>query len=469
MSDAIHDLGLVEVSQRIRHRAVTSEAVTVALLERIARLDPSLHAFVQVLPDSAVAAAREADREIGAGQWRGPLHGVPLGIKDLLHVRDVPTTAGMPLLRGLRAPADAEVVRKLREAGAVLLGKLHMSEGGTAEHHPHFPRPANPWSAAHHPGFSSSGSAIAAAAGLCFGAIGTDTAGSICVPSAANGVCGIKPTRGRVSRRGVVPVAASLDTVGPMARSVADAAAILQVIAGYDPQEPTSLTAPVPDYCADISRGVRGLVLGFDRRLATDGVIPEVAAGIGHAVDVFQRLGVEVREITLPDLDAISDAIRPLLVMEIAAAHAAHFPRYAAQYGAGLRSMLEKARYPPLQVAGAYQAQKRCGGELRAALAAADFVILPALSALIPTWDEFEALNRHRASLGRRLLRFTTPFNVAGLPTLTLPCAWTDSNLPVGMQLAAGALGESILCRAGAAFQQVTGFHRRRPTLGITG
>ena len=468
MSDAIHDLSLLDVSQRIRHRAVSAEAVTMALLERIARLEPSLHAFVQVLPDTAIAAAREADREIGAGVWRGPLHGVPLGIKDLLHVRDVPTTAGMPLLRGAQASADAEVIRKLREAGAVLLGKLHMSEGGTAEHHPHFPRPANPWSAAHHPGFSSSGSAIAAAAGLCFGAIGTDTAGSICVPCAANGVCGIKPTRGRVSRRGVIPVAASLDTVGPIARSVADAAAILQVIAGHDPQEPTSLTAAVPDYCADISRGVRGLVLGFDRRL-TDEVTPEVAAGIEQAVDVFQRLGVEVREVTLPDLDAISDAIRPMLVMEIAAAHAAHFPQHAEQYGAGLRSMLEKARYQPLQVAEACESRDRYGGELRTALAAADFVILPALSAVIPTWDEFEALNRHRASLGRRLLRFTTPFNVAGLPSLTLPCAWTDAGLPVGMQLAAAALGESTLCRAGAAFQQVTGFHGRRPVLGITG
>jgi amidase len=469
MSDAIHDLSLRDVSQRIRHREVTSEAVTVALLERISRLDPLLHAFVQVLPDTAVAAARGADREISAGRWRGPLHGVPLGIKDLLDVRDVPTTAGMPLLSGSRASADAEAVSRLREAGAVLLGKLHMSEGGTAEHHPQLPRPTNPWSAAHHPGFSSSGSAIAAAAGLCFGAIGTDTAGSICVPSTANGVCGIKPTWGRVSRRGVLPVAASLDTVGPIARSVADAAAILQVIAGFDAQEPTSLTAAVPDYCADIALGVRGLVLGVDRRLVTEDLTAEVAAGIERAVDVFQRLGVEVRELRLPDLDAISEAIRPVLVMEIAAAHAAHFPQHAQEYGAGLRSMLEKARYTQLQVAEAHESRNRCGSELRAALAAADFVVVPALSAVIPTWDEFEALSRHRASLGRRLFRFTTPFNVAGLPTVSLPCAWTDAGLPVGMQLAAPALGESILCRAGAAFQQVTGFHRRRPALDVTG
>ena len=465
MSDAIHDLSLLDVSQRIRRRQVTSEAVTTTLLERIAHLEPSLHAFLQVLPETAVAAAREADRELSAGLWRGPLHGVPLGIKDLLHMQDVATTAGMPLLRGVLAPADAEVVRKLRQAGAVLLGKLHMSEGGTAEHHPLFPRPTNPWSAVHHPGLSSSGAAIAAAAGLCFGTIGTDTGGSICVPCAANGVCGIKPTWGRVSRSGIVAVAASLDTVGPIARSVADAAAILQVIAGHDPEDPTSLTAAVPDYSADISRGVRGLVMGIDRRRASDEVAPEVAAGIERAADVFRRLGVDVREVTLPDLDAIGDAIRPMLVMELAAAHAAHFPRYAAQYGAGLRSMLEKARYAPLQVVEATQARARCSGELRAALAAADFVILPALSALIPTWDEFEALNRHRATLGRRLFRFTTPFNVAGLPTLTLPCAWTETGLPIGLQLAAGPLEESTLCRAGAAFQQVTGFHRRRPSL----
>jgi len=465
MNDDLHYLSLQEVAQRIRRRQASSEEVTQALLERITQLDRTLHSFLMVLPEAALAEARLADREIEAGRWRGPLHGVPLGIKDLLCMQGLPTTAGMPLLRDFRPAEDAAVVQRLRRAGAVLIGKLHLTEGATYEHHASFPRPVNPWSAAHHPGLSSSGAAIATAAGLCYGAIGSDTGGSIRVPCAANGVSGIKPTWGRVSRSGLLPLAESLDTVGSIARSVADAAAILQGIAGHDPDDPTSLADPVADYVTDSSAGARGLVMGIDWQLARDEVGAEVSAALENAVQVFGRLGVEVREVTLPDFDAIAEALRPMLLMEMAAAHARHFPQHAQQYGPGLRGMLEKARYGALEVVRSYQAKARFSGQLTAVLREIDFLMLPVMAEVTPTWEEFEVLTRHRASLSHRLFRFTTPLNAAGVPALSLPCGWTKSGLPLGMQLAARPLGESLLCRAGAAFQQAADFHLRRPPL----
>lgn len=464
-SDELHYLSLLAISARIRRRQVTSEEVTRGLLERITRVDQALHSFITVLPEPALAEARRADAEIDAGGWRGPLHGVPLGIKDLLCMQGVPTTAGMPLLRDFRPAEDAEVVKRLRGAGAVLLGKLHMTEGATYEHHALFPRPVNPWSAAHHPGLSSSGAATAVAAGLCYGAVASDTSGSIRVPCAANSVTGIKPTWGRVSRAGLLPLAESLDTVGLIARSAEDAAALLQVIAGHDPADPTSLPDPVADYAAAGTAGAGGMVMGVDWRLAQDEVGAEVSAALQSAVQIFHRLGVEVREVTLPDFDAIADAIRPMLLMEMAAAHARYFPEHAQQYGPGLRGMLERARYGGLEVVRSYQARGRFSGQLHAALAGCDFILLPALADVIPTWEEFDVLTRHRASLSHRLFRFTTPFSAAGVPTLSLPCGWSAGGIPLGVQLAARCLGEPLLCSAGAAFQQASDFHLRRPPL----
>ena len=461
--DGLHYLSLVEISERIRRRQLTSQEVTQALLDRIGRLDQTLHSFITVLPDAALADAGCADRELAAGNWRGPLHGVPLGVKDVLCTQGVPTTAGMPLLREFRPAEDAEVIKRLRRAGAVLLGKLHMSEGATYEHHSLFPRPVNPWSAAHHPGLSSSGAAIAVAAGLCYGAIASDTAGSIRVPCAANGVSGIKPTWGRVSRAGLLPLAESLDTVGTIARSAADAAALLQVIAGHDPGDPTSLAAAVPDYLAEGTAGAGGMVMGVDWRLARDEVGTEVFAAFERAVQVFSRIGVEVREVTLPDFDALAESIRPLLLMEMAAAHARYFPQHAEAYGPGLRGMLQRAGYGGLEVVRSYQARERFSGQLHTLLARYDYILLPALAEVIPTWDEFEVLARHRASLSHRLFRFTTPLNAAGVPTLSLPCGFAAGEVPVGVQLAARSLGESLLVRAGVAFQQATDFHLRRP------
>ena len=273
MNDSeLHHLELLEVGREIQSRRISSEEVTRHMLARIEAVDARLHSYVTVMAQQALEDARRADAEIAQGRRRGALHGVPLALKDLLWTRGVPTTHGLTLHRDHRPTEDATVVRRLREAGAVILGKLQQTEGAFADHHPEITAPVNPWGAQLWPGASSSGSGVATAAGLCFGSLGTDTGGSIRFPSAANGITGLKPTWGRVSRHGAFELAASLDHIGPMARSAADAAAMLAAIAGADPLDPTASQCSVPDYLAMMTRGFSGLRLGMDRQWALDGV-----------------------------------------------------------------------------------------------------------------------------------------------------------------------------------------------------
>jgi amidase len=465
MTDAIHYLGLLEISERIRRREITSLAVTQALLARIERDDRRLHSSAMVLTEQALAEARRADAELAAGFVRGPLHGVPVAIKDLLWTRGLPTAAGMDVLKDFRPEADATVVSRLRTAGAVLIAKLQMTEGATLSHHPNVPRPANPWSAAHWTGVSSSGSGVAPAAGLCFGALGTDTGGSIRVPSAANNLSGIKPTWGRVSRHGLMPLAPSLDHIGPMARSVADAAAILQAIAGPDPADPTALTAPVPDYLAPLTP-ISDLVIGVDRAFATDDVPAPIVRAFETALETFAALGARIRPIEFPVDAAEQSAAAPLLLAELAAAHADHFPGLAEGYGPRLRAMLSVAQaVGGPTVARAYQAKDRFTGRLAALFRDVDLILLPGLGRLVPTWDEVDAWPEDVGPAIEGLFRFAAPFNLAGTPTLSFPGGFTDDGLPIGLQLVGWKLAEPALIRAGRAFQCATDFHTRRPPL----
>jgi amidase len=464
-SDDIAYLGLLEVSERILRRELSAEAVTRVLLDRIERLDGRLHSFQLVLAEAALDQARAADEEIAKGFWRGPLHGVPVGVKDLLHTRDLPTMAGMALLSDFRPSEDATVVARLKRAGAVIIGKLHMTEGATLDHHPSLPRPVNPWSAAHWTGVSSSGSGVATAAGLCFGALGTDTAGSIRMPSAANNLTGVKPTWGRVSRHGLMHLAESFDHIGPMARSASDATAILQAIAGFDPADPTSLAEPVPDYRAGLSGGVSDLVIGVDWAYATEGLADEIVGAVKSAAEVFAGLGARVREIDFPSNKMVG-AVMPLLTAEIGAAHTDHFPAKADRYGPRLRGALEAAaRMDGLTVVRAQQARDRFTGALRAAFRDIDLLLVPALGCLLPTWDEINVRADDMSEMGRTVMRYTTPFNIAGVPTISLPGGFTAAGLPVGVQLVGWKLAEDKLLRAGHAFQRVTDFHARHPSL----
>jgi amidase len=375
-------------------------------------------------------------------------------------MKGLPTTGGMELLGSFRPDEDATVVERLKQAGAVVIAKLHMTEGATLHHHPSFPRPVNPWSAEHWTGVSSSGSGVAPAAGFCFGAIGSDTGGSIRMPSAANNLTGIKPTWGRVSRHGLIHLAESLDHLGPMARSAEDAAAILQAIAGADARDPTSLVDPVPDYLATIADGAAGMTLGIDWEFAGEGMAPEIVASLESALRTFERLGLRVSDVVFPWRDAEGAEMQALFGAEIAAAHAEYFPAQADRYGPWLRGTLEHYRGgDAVELARAYMARERYRGRLRRLFGEVDFVLVPALGKVLPRWDEIDDLAL------QEITRFTSPFNMSGTPTISLPAGFTGEGLPIGIQLGGTWLAEPALIRAGFAFQQVTDFHQRHPDL----
>jgi amidase len=315
---------LTTVAQRLQARDLSPVELTRHLLDRITRLDPRFHSYVTVLGAQAMAQARAAEADIVRGRYRGPLHGIPVAVKDLCCTKNIPTTCGAQMFSTWTPAQDSTVVEKLAAAGAILLGKLHMTEFALRWHHPYRPIPANPWGADRWPGVSSSGSGVATSAGLCYGAIGTDTGGSIRFPAAANGVVGLKPTYGRVSRAGVFPLAASLDHVGPLTRSVADAAAMLQAMAGYDPRDPTSSRLPVPDYVQACHQGIAGLRLGVDERYLTVGVHPEVSRAVLAAVEVLKAQGAAIVAVTVPEPahDATGQAWYTITAAEALVAHA---------------------------------------------------------------------------------------------------------------------------------------------------
>ncbi|WP_374573735.1 amidase [Phenylobacterium sp.] len=464
MSSDLHYAGLLEVSERIRRREVSAREVCQALLDRIHRLDGGLNSFLRVLPESALAEADQADREIAAGQWRGPLHGVPIGLKDLLFTKGLPTSAGMAVHRDFRPDYDATAVTRLRRAGAVIIGKLHMTEGATLDHHPDFPRPDNPWKAGRWTGVSSSGSGVAPAAGFCYGALGTDTGGSIRMPSAACGLSGIKPTWGRVSRHGLFPLAESFDHIGPLARSAADAAAILRAIAGADADDPTALPAPTPDYLATIGAGIEGVVVGVDWDFATTGCAPAMVEAFRAALATLEALGARTVPVTMPPAP-VGEAMAAMTA-EVVLAHQATFPARADDYGPSLRHMLEDgARIPGPHVAQGVLARERYRGEMARIFAQVDLIATPTLPRGAPTWDEVAALGDDMAALTAALMPYTVPFNLTGSPTLSVPCGFDPDGLPLSLQLIGRHLQEGLLCRAGHAYQQVTDFHTRRPNL----
>jgi amidase len=461
-----HYESLLGVSQRIRERAVSSQDVTAALLDRIAHHDALLHSAQMVLAEAAMEQARAADAEIAAGNWRGALHGVPVGVKDLLWTKGLPTTGGMAILRDFCPEEDASVVARLKQAGAVIIAKLHMTEGATFDHHPAFPRPVNPWSAAHWTGVSSSGSGVATAAGFCFGAIGSDTGGSIRMPSAANNLTGIKPTWGRVSRYGLIHLAESLDHLGPMARSAADAAAVLQAIAGADPLDPTCLLDLVPNYLAQMDEGVDGLRLGIDWDFAAGSMDDEIVRSLQHALKLLEGLGMQVKEVAFPWDEQEGRNSVGLFGAEIGLAHAAWFPEHAEQYGHWLRGTLERSdQVSGMEIAAAHIARDRFRGIVRALFEDIDLLLVPALGRLLPTWEAMEGMSRDGEKWDHQLVRFTTPFNLSGIPTITLPGGFTVEGLPIGIQLAGPWLAEPALIRAGVAFQRETDFHEQHPDL----
>ena len=466
-STPLHYLDLTELAALLRSRELSPVAVTETMLTRITELDPRLLSYVGTMADSAREEARRAEREIAAGQYRGPLHGVPVAVKDLCDATGVRTSAGMPRVRRNIAAAtrDAGVVARLRAAGAVVLGKLQLTEGAVAHHHPDIVPPINPHHAGYWSGASSSGTGVAVAAGLCFAGLGSDTGGSIRFPSYANGITGLKPSWGRVSRAGVFALSWSLDHIGPMARSAADCAAMLNVLAGPDQDDPTALRAPVPDYSYKLDGDLRGLRVGFDEAFSTPRVDAANVDAMRECLAVLKDAGATVVPVTLPNSDAALAAWTPLATAEVAAYHAAEYPARAADYGPGLAGLLDTGLATSgVDYARAHNVRQAFRGEIANLFASVDVVIAPALQRQNLTLADFAAFGS-KDDDWPNLLRFTAPFDISGTPTLSVPAGRNHDGAPFGFQLLAGELQEALLLRAGHAWQRATSHHRLRPRL----
>jgi amidase len=459
---SLHDWTLVDLSDAIRRRAISPVDATEALLHRIEHLDGKHHSYATVLAERARAQAKQAEVEITRGFWRGVLHGVPVAVKDLCNSTYAPTTSGMPIFSNFQPSHNATVVDRLEQAGAIILGKLKMTEGAYSAHHPDISPPLNPWQPDHWVGSSSSGSGVATAAGLCFGSLGSDTGGSIRLPSTCCGLTGIKPTWGRVSRYGVFPLAPSLDHIGPMTRSAADAAAMLGVIAGADPNDPTALQGPVPDYLAHTAGSLRGLRIGLDEEYAFAGTDPQVVAAVQEAARALTDAGATIRPVTFPPYQTGLAGWMSFCGVETALVHEATYPARASEYGPELAGLIEHGRGVSSRDLAAILIERQIfASRLAALFGEIDLLLLPVIPVAVPTLTEWKEIQGDSRIAG--MLKYTAPFNLSGTPTITLPCGFDRAGLPIGMQLAGPDLSEPLLCRAGAGYQRATDWHTRHP------
>jgi amidase len=454
---------LIEVSRRVQKKELSPIEVTKAVLDRIDTVDKSLHSYALVLHDRALQQAKSAEQQILKGEIKGPLHGVPIAVKDNCFTKGIVTTNGMAIRRDVKPDYDATVVAKLHEAGAILLGKIHHTEGAFAEHHPTLPVPVNPWNPKLWAGASSSGSGVATAAGLCFASLGTDTGGSIRFPCDANGVAGLKPTYGRVSRYGVFENSPTLDHVGPMARGVADLAAMLGAMAGRDENDPTTEFHDVPDYLTIMKQGARGLCIGIDRAYATRGVDPIVVERLDAALTVMSKQGAKVVEVSAPNTDQIVKDWLPYSAVEMGVAHEATYPARKNEYGPVLSGFIELGLQ---QTAADYHKILKRRNDFRGKLTRMfrdiDLLAIPTQCTAGATVEKMATLGEDPDEL-LQLIRFTSPFDMSGHPTIILPMGFTDGGSPMTFQFVGRPFEEQILFRAGHAYQADTQWHHHHP------
>jgi len=457
----LRELTLAEVASLVRRKEVSPVELAEGYLRRIDALNPSLNAYITVAADEAMRSARQAEDGMARGTELGPLHGVPLAIKDLFATRGLRTTAGSKILADWVPKEDAHVVTLLRRAGAFFLGKLNMHEwaAGSTTINPHFGATANPWDITRIPGGSSSGSAAAIAAALCAGSLGSDTAGSIRIPSSLCGTVGLKPTYGLASLRGVLPLSWSLDHVGPMTRTVEDAALLMEAIAGYDPQDPSSADRPVPDYRDALRGDVRGLRLGLPRNYFFDEADPEVVAAVRRAASLLEAEGAHVVEVEVPGVEKAFAVGLPVLVAEAAAYHEKYLQERPGDYGEDVLALLKGGQS---QTAVDYIKAQRARIEFRQGLVALftriDVLLTPTTPITAPTIEQCRAEAPIFA-----LMRCTFPFNLAGLPALSVPCGLSEAGLPIGLQIAGRHFAEATVLRVGAAYEQASGWRGRLP------
>ena len=464
-SNQLYFLTMRQAGELLRGGELSPVELLRACLERIEDTDSRLHSFVTLTADAALAQARTAEAEMRRGEYRGPLHGIPFALKDLYDTAGIRTTSGSYVDLERVPQVDATTTARLKAAGGVLVGKLAMHEfalGGPDWSTPFEPA-RNPWHLAHITGGSSSGSGSAVAAGQVMGALGSCTGGSIRGPASLCGIVGLKPTYGRVSRFGVVTLSWSQDHAGPMTWTVEDTAYMLQAIAGYDPKDPTSSRAPVPDYSASLRENLRGVAIGLPRHYFFDpdpSVSPEVVAVVEKAVTELEGLGASVREVSLPSLDYVRAANSVIMVSEAYAYHEPNLKSRPEKFGDIVRS---RFRTGGLLSAGDYlQAQRArtwVRREFAAVMRTVDLLVTPTMTQPAPAFDGYDPASTIR---GRS---FTAPFNVTGLPAISVPCGFTETGLPIGMQIAGKPFDEPGVIQAAYTYQQHARWHQTRPPI----
>ena len=461
---------IAQAAQLIRQRELSPVELTASVLERIDRLNSRLNAYITVLPDQATQAARDAEEEIGAGRYRGPLHGIPISLKDLYATKGVRTTAGSKILAEWVPDFDATVVARLKDAGAIIVGKAHTAEFATGSFSwlsHHFGLARNPWNPEHSCGGSSTGSGVSVAAGMALGSMGHDTGGSVRLPAALCGVTGLKPTYGLVSRYGITPLSWSLDHAGPLTRTAQDAALMLQAIAGFDPHDRSSTQLPVPDFSRSLVDSIRGLRLGVLKGFADEITDEEVGNAVGEALAILEGLGTKVQEVSLPLFKYAEPVSEVITSSEAASWHEGWVRTRPQDYGP---TQLQRFRIGLLLQANHYHKAQRIrtliNSELRQVLQRVDVIVSPTTAIAAPRIGQDTASVRGREeSVGWLVSCLTRPYNLSGMPAITICCGFTTMGLPVGLQIAGRPFEDSTVLQVAHAYQQATDWHTRQPDI----
>jgi len=467
MSDDICDEPISRVADLIRTRQVSAVEVTGATIERIERIGETCNCYITVTADRAREHALALDKLLGGGIYLGPLHGIPVSFKDNIASANVRTTAGSGILRDWVPDRDATVLDRLTAGGAVTIGKANLYEFAFGAPHPLYGPTRNPWNPTHGCAGSSSGSASAVAAGLCYGSIGTDTGGSIRIPAAFCGVIGFKPTYGRLSRAGVVPLSANLDHVGPLARTVRDAAILLEAMSGADRADPTTINRPRGDFTSALDAGVRGLRIGLLAPQPTERLETEVRSALATAYQVFTDAGADLVEVQLPDLTEIRAAMWTMVRAEAAEYHRPYLRSGADQYHPTVRTLLEAGEFiPATEYVHAQRVRSKATADVISALANVDALVLPAVAmAAYPIGQQMVDLGGTEENVLSAMTRYTPLFNLTGHPALVLPCGFNSSGMPIGMQVVGRILDDAMVLRVAHTYERLTEWHRRRPPI----
>ena len=461
--EMIHYQTIKQITDSYSSGLQTPTTVTEYFLDRIEALDTTYLSYATVMKEEAIQQAAILSAEWSKGNIRGPLHGIPIAVKDLCYTKGIRTMGGTAVLEQNIPEFDATVVSKLRAAGAVILGKLNLTEGAMGGYNPRRDVPKNPWNTVKWAGSSSSGSGVSTAAGLCTGSLGSDTGGSIRFPSAACGLVGIKPTYGRVSRYGVLDLGETLDHVGPMTRDVRDAALMLKILSGFDTNDPTTLPAHPPDFSDIENKDLNGIVIGYSEVYSEEGVDGEIVKSVHHAADILQNQGATIKNIDLQGIDAFLPAWQTICTAEALNAHSKFFPERSNEYGLWFRGWLEHGVSVSAQdYIDASRERALCNGKIREAFDGIDAMLSPTVIRAPHDVDDSISYGPMDDRRGTSFQRFTVPFDYNGYPTVSIPAGLNRDGLPLSVQVSGHPLSEELLCRIARTYEKninLTDFH----------